>query len=65
MRIKKTAVIFGSVIAGNYLAERFVLKASPDDPTGFVLVAEGLGMDDVARAASILLVVAIADKLTG
>jgi hypothetical protein len=61
--MKKAVVVFGSVIAGNYLAERFVLKASPEDPTGFVQVADGLGMDDVARAATILLVVWLGDKV--
>lgn len=61
--MKKTAIVFGSVIAGNWLAERFVLKSSPDDPTGFVLVADGLGMDDVARAATILLMVYVGDQI--
>jgi hypothetical protein len=60
--MKKTALVFGSVIAGNYIAERFVLKAGPDDPTGFVMVADGLGMDDIARAACVLLAVWVADK---
>lgn len=61
--MKKTIVVFASVIAGNYLAERFVLKSGPDDPTGFVQVADGLGMDDVARAATILAVLFLGDKL--
>lgn len=61
--MKKTAIVFGSIIAGNFLAERFVLKASPEDPSGFVLVADGLGMDDVARAATILAVLWLGDKL--
>lgn len=62
--MKKTLIVFGGVIAGNYLAERFVLKASPDDPSGFIQVADGIGMDDVARAATILLVVWLADSVT-
>jgi hypothetical protein len=61
--MKKTAIIFASVIAGNFVAERFVLKASADDPTGFVQVADGLGMDDVARAACVLLMVWVGDKV--
>ncbi len=61
--MKKTAIVFGSVIAGNWLAERFILKASPDDPSGFVQVADGLGMDDVARAAAVLLMVYLGDKI--
>jgi hypothetical protein len=62
--MKKTAIVFGSVIVGNYLAERFVLKANADDPTGFVQVAEGIGMDDVARAAVILLTTYVAEQFT-
>lgn len=62
--MKKTAIVFGSVIVGNYLAERFVLKATPDDPSGFIQVAEGIGMDDVARAAVIVLTTYAVEKLT-
>lgn len=61
--MKKTAIVFGSIVAGNWLAERFVLKSSADDPSGFIQVADGLGMDDVARAAAILAVLYVGDKL--
>ena len=61
--MKKTAIVFGSVIAGNWLAERFILKSSQEDPTGFILVSDGLGMDDVARAAAVLLMVYVGDQI--
>lgn len=63
MNVKKTVVLLASVIGGNYLAERYVLKSGPDDPTGFVQVADGLGMDDVARAVAVVATVYAADMV--
>lgn len=63
--MKGTLVLLGSVIAGNYLAERFLLKSSPEDSTGMFLVADGFGMDDVARAAAIVGVSLLAKKFLG
>ena len=63
--MKGILVLAGSVVAGNWIAERFLLKASPDDPTGFILVAEGFGIDDVARAACIVGVSLLAKKFIG
>ena len=51
--MKQALGIAAGALAGNFLAEKFALKASADDPSGFVLVAEGFGMDDVVRAAFI------------
>lgn len=45
------------------IAERFVLKNSPDDPTGFVLIADGIGLDDAARAATIATVAWLAKRV--
>lgn len=42
--------VFGVVFVGNMLAERFILKANADDPTGMIPVADGIGLDDAARA---------------
>lgn len=61
---RKVLVLFGAVIVGNWLAERFLLKASEDDPTGFVVVSEGFGMDDVVRAAAIVGIASVADRFT-
>lgn len=63
--MKGILVLAGGVIVGNYLAERFVLKANADDPTGFIVVSEGLGMDDVARAAVIVAVVMVSKRFIG
>jgi hypothetical protein len=60
--MKGLLVLGGGVIVGNMLAEKFLLKTGPDDPTGFVEVAEGFGMDDVARAAAIVGVVFLLQK---
>jgi hypothetical protein len=62
MDIKKLAIGFAGAIAGNYIAEKWVLKMGPDDPTGFVPVADGLGLDDAARAATIVAVTFLVNK---
>jgi len=59
--MKKSLVLLAAVIGGNFLAERYVLKSGPDDPTGFVPVAEGIGWDDAARAVTILATVYVAE----
>lgn len=62
--MKGILVLVGSAIVGNYVAERFVLKA-PGGTTGFVEVADGFGLDDVARAATIAGVILLARKFIG
>jgi len=61
--MKKGVIVFASVLAGNWAAEKFLLKATPEDTSGFIQVADGPGWDDVARAASVLLMVFIGDKI--
>lgn len=55
----------GAAIVGNMIAEKFVLKAAADDPTGFVNIADGFGLDDVARAATIAATFVLAKKFMG
>lgn len=50
--MRDVLILFGAGLAANWIAESWILKASPDDPKGFVLIAPGFGMDDVARAAT-------------
>jgi len=50
MNAKKMAVMMGGIIIGNVIAERFVLQAGPDDPSGFIPVSDGIGMDEIVRA---------------
>jgi len=56
-------VLLGSVVAGNWVAERFVLKGDKDDPTGFIVVSDGFGMDDIARGAVIVAIAMLAGQL--
>ncbi len=63
--MKKILVAFGSVVVGNMLAEKFLLKSSEDDPTGFIVPNDGFGMDDVARGAAIVGVMLLADRFLG
>lgn len=51
--LKNLLVITAGAVIGNMLANRFVLKASPDDPDGFILIEPGIGLDDVANGAVI------------
>lgn len=48
--MKALLFVAGAAVVGNFLAERFVLKSTAEDPTGFILVADGFGLDDAARA---------------
>lgn len=60
--MKQVAILTGAAIAGNWLAERFILKDGPDDTSGFVEVKPGLGMDDLARGLTIAAIVLLANK---
>jgi hypothetical protein len=65
MEIKKLAITAGGAVLGNYVAEKFLLKASPDDPKGFVLVQDGVGMDDFVRAGAIVGAIFLLNKFVG
>jgi hypothetical protein len=52
MNLRKVVSLTLGIIAGNVVAERFILKNSPESPTGFILVSDGIGLDEVARAVS-------------
>lgn len=64
MNVKSLLVLTGAAVAGNFVAERFLLKDGPDDTSGFIEVKPGFGMDDIARAATIALLAMLAHKLT-
>lgn len=63
--MKSILFVAGAAIIGNMLAERFVLKSTAEDPTGFILVADGIGMDDAARALVIAGTYFLAKKFIG
>lgn len=60
--IKHLLVYGGAAVAGNMIAERFILKDGPDDPSGFVEVKPGFGMDDIARALTIAALAIVAQR---
>ena len=45
------AILLG-ISVGNMVAERFLLKAAPNDPNGFVNPSAGFGLDDIVRAGA-------------
>lgn len=63
--MKGLLVVFGAAIVGNIVAEKFLLKAGPDDPDGFIEVKDGFGMDDAARGATIAAFAFLARKFLG
>ena len=66
MQIKNIAIGIGAAIAGNYIAEKWVLKQTHDDPHGFVDVTYGqIGLDDLARAGCIVGVGFLVRKFLG
>jgi len=65
MEIKKIAITAGGAVLGNFVAEKFLLKASADDKTGFVLVQPGLGMDDFVRAGAVVAAIFLLNKFVG
>ena len=64
MNPKKLLFSLGGVLLGKWAADQFVLKSGPDDPTGFIEVKQGFGLDDVAEAAVIVLSVAVVHMVT-
>lgn len=48
---------------GGFVADQFVVKYGPEDPTGFIEVGPGLGLDDVARAVTVALAVYIVGRM--
>lgn len=52
MQLRKLVSLTAGIIVGNIVAEKFILKPAPDSPSGFILVSDGLGMDEVARAVT-------------
>lgn len=52
MNLRKLTSLTLGIIVGNVLAEMYVLKNTPDSPSGFIPISDGIGMDEVARAVS-------------
>lgn len=50
------AVGSAGVLAGEYVAEKWVLKDGPDDPDGFIQMEDGFGLDEIARGVTVFVV---------
>lgn len=62
---KDAASLVGGALLGNWVFERWLVKNGPDDPSGFVMLADGLGMDDFMRAGSAALGIVAVSMLVG
>lgn len=62
--VKGILVLTGAVLAGKFVAERFILKPA-GGTTGFIEVSDGFGLDDVVFAATIAGAVIIAKRFVG
>ena len=62
--IKSILVATGAALVGNYVFERFLAKNTVTG-TGFIEIQEGLGLDDVARAATIGVAIVAAKRFLG
>lgn len=47
------AAIGAAYFAADFLLDRFVIKSDSADPEGFIVQAQGFGLDDVVRIAAI------------
>ena len=63
--LKSIAVVTAFAIVGNMVADRWVLKATPDDPNGFVPITPGFGADEIARGLAVALAIVAGKKLLG
>lgn len=64
MQTRRTVSLLLGAVAGNVIAERFVLRA-PGSDTGFIPVTDGIGLDELARAGTIVLAAMGADFMLG
>lgn len=62
--LKGLAVMAGAILAGKWVAERFILK-DPVTGKGFVEVGDGFGMDDVAVVVTQVAIVLVGRKFLG
>lgn len=62
--MKRTLVTVAAVMLGNIVFEKFIAKTD-DNSGGFIQVAPGIGLDDVARAATIVGALFLSHKFIG
>lgn len=59
--VKGILLLTGAVLAGKFIAERFILKPA-GGTSGFIEVSDGFGLDDIAFAATIAGTVILAKR---
>jgi len=64
MQTRRTVSLLLGAVAGNVIAERYVLQA-PGSSTGFVPVTDGIGLDELVRAGVIVLAAYGVDRVLG
>jgi len=64
MNTRRNVSLLLGAVAGNVIAERYVLRA-PGSDSGFVPVTDGIGLDELARAVTIVLASLGTDYLLG
>lgn len=62
--MKRILVDTAAIVAGSVIFDRFIARVEGSD-SGFIDVTPGIGLDDVARAATILATLMIAHKFLG
>lgn len=63
--MKSWLILGAGIFAGKFLAS-FLIKESPDDPTGFIeRKPDGFGMDDIAEIGAIAVGIALTKRVLG
>jgi len=61
-KLEKLTKYAAGAIVGNWIADAFLVQASPNDQ-GIVLVGEGFGADDIVRAFSVAAGIVLVDQV--
>lgn len=51
MKLKGPLILAAGIYAGDFIAEKFIIKDGPDD-TGFIQRTDGFGLDEIAKLAT-------------
>ena len=63
--MRKILILSAAVFIGNAIAERWVITTGAEGDTGFVPMANGFGLDDIARGVVIVGTAAVLDQAIG
>lgn len=62
MKWKGPLVVFAAALAGEWIAENWIIKDGPDD-RGFIERSPGFGLDELARAGTVTVLALLGMKL--